>query len=216
VAALATSLGLEVSALSLFTAFTEPATRHGQVAAACEFIGLAPRFDTNVVKLTPGAPASRGAAQAHWDSLAAALEPLCDAASEAGVRLAFETHMRQLTDTLAGARRLMDMAPADVGLTVDFSNLRFAGEDLGAAIPLLAPRMYNAHVKNGVIGPDGAWRFLPLDQGLTDYAQVVPQLRDLGYDGYLAVECLGPDARTAPRETAARDLALLRRWVPEA
>ena len=39
--------------------------------------------------------------------------------------------MRQLTDSLASSARLLALAPADVvGLTVDYSNLAFAGEDL--------------------------------------------------------------------------------------
>jgi sugar phosphate isomerase/epimerase len=124
--------------------------------------------------------------------------------------------MRQLTDTLGGSLRFLDLAPPDtVGLTVDFSNLRFAGEDLAKAVPRLSPRMWNAHVKNGFIEEGGGWDFRPLDTGLTDYRAVLVLLRDLGYDGYLAVECLGPDAANQPRETVRRDRELLQALLEE-
>jgi len=118
--------------------------------------------------------------------------------------------MRQLTDTLASTRRFLDMVPADVvGLTVDFSNLAFAGEDVPAATAALAPQIFHTHVKNGWIDADGGWHFQPLDQGLTDYVQVLSALRDIGFGGYLSIECLGPDARERPVETARRDREIL-------
>jgi len=213
-AAAARDAGLEVSALSLFNSLTEAGRLEAQLTEAEEFIALAPVFGAAVVKLTPGAPASAEATQAHWDCLARALPRLIAAAEGAGVRLAFETHMRQLTDTLAGSLRLLELAASDtVGLTVDFSNLVFAGEDLAEAIPLLAGRMYNAHVKNGRIGADGSWQFLALDTGLTEYADVLPLAAAAGYEGYLAVECLGADAKTDPVGTARRDREILTRYL---
>ena len=206
--------GLEVAALSLVNNLTERGDLEEEIARAERYISLAGVFGTKMVKMTPGAPGFDDAADEHWHVLAEAIERLAVVARRVGVRLAFETHMRQVTDTLAGSLRLLEAAPADVvGLTVDFSNLRFAGEDLAAAIPALAPRMFHAHVKNGTIGDDGGWRFGRLDQGLTDYSRVVPLLRQIGYDGYLSVECLGPDAREDPVGTARRDLAILRRYL---
>ena len=208
--------GLLVSALSLFSNFTDVSCRDEQFEEAETFIRLAPMFRTDLLKLTPGPPASAAATQAHWDSLAAALERLVPAAEEVGVRLAFETHMRQLTDTLTGTRRLLEMAPSPVaGLTADFSNLSFAGEYLSEAIPALADRIYNAHVKNGTVGADGSWHFHALDTGLTDYTEVLNLLRDVNYQGYLTIECLGDEAREKPLETARRDLGILASLLTE-
>lgn len=206
--------GLTVSALSLFTSFTDWETLAEQLAAAERYIELAQLLGTALLKLTPGQPASADAQVCHWDCLARAMESLAKMASRAGVRLAFETHMRQLTDTLAGSMRLLELAPSEaIGLTVDFSNLSFAGEDLSEAIPALSARMYNAHVKNGTVGEDGAWHFHALDSGLTEYRPVLALLRQLGYDDWLAVECLGPDAAERPVETASRDLSILRSFL---
>jgi len=206
--------GLQVSALSLFNSFTDRARLDDQIREAKTYIRLAPLFHTQVLKMTPGPPGSAEATEEHWRCFRIALEQLAPVAEKAGVCLAFETHMRQLTDTLAGAKRLLEMAKTSVvGLTVDFSNLMFAGEDMHEVIPTLEGRMYNTHLKNGTVGKDGSWRFSALDAGLTDYLEVLSLLRDTDYRGYLTIECLSPDARERPAETAGRDLDILRHFL---
>jgi protein FrlC len=208
--------GLEVSALSAFNTFTDPDTLEADLEAAETFIRLAPMFRTRIIKLTPGPPGSAQATSAHWRCLEHALAALVPLARGAGVRLAFETHMRQLTDSLASSRRLLASTPADVvGLTVDYSNLVFAGDDLARALSELADRTYNTHLKNGTIGADGTWRFGALDEGWTDYVLVLSTLRDLRYDGALTIECLDPQARLHPARTARRDLTILKRTLAQ-
>ncbi len=208
--------GLAVSALSLFNSFTDPATLEDEIASAEAFIRLAPVFGTSVVKLTPGAPGSRDATAAHWDTLAQAIERLVPLAEDIGVQLAFETHMRQLTDTLASSRRLLAMAPEPVvGLTVDFSNLAFAGEDMAEVLAALGSRMVNTHLKNGHVDVHGAWHFEALDQGWTDYPEVLQLLHNSAYTGYLTIECLGPEAAERPVENARADFEILMAWLTE-
>ena len=206
--------GLGVAALSLFNNFTDPDGLDARIEAAAMYIRLAPVFETDLVKLTPGPPGSAEAAERHWQGVLRALDALIPLAREVGVRLAFETHMRQLTDTLASSLRLLEMTPADVvGLTVDFSNLSFAGEDMTEAIPAFGDRIFHTHVKNGHIDAEGGWYFHALDRGLTDYAQVISLLRRTGYGGYLSLECLGEDARQRPLETVCRDVEMLKRYL---
>ena len=144
----------------------------------------------------------------------AAVAELAPEARKAGVRLAFEAHMRQLTDTLASSLQFLDMTPPDTaGLTIDFSNLSFAGEDLSEVIDVLKDRTINAHLKNGYVDQTGGGHFKALDDGMTDYERVLPLLRDAGYGGFLAIECLGTEAQVRPIETARRDLAILRRFL---
>lgn len=207
--------GLTVSALSLFNCFTDRATLERQIAEAEIFIAMAPLFHADVVKLTPGPPGSGEASDGHWACLVEAVERLGASAEAVGVRLAFETHMRQLTDTLASTQRLLDGVEQGIGLTVDFSNLAFAGDDPAEAVSTLRERMFNTHVKNGRIDSDGAWWFGPLDEGLTDYRVVLRCLAEVGYDSYLTVECLGPDAAARPVETARRDREILERLLAE-
>jgi sugar phosphate isomerase/epimerase len=209
--------GLTVSALSLFNNFTDPSVLDRQVAAAIGHIRLAPVFQTRVIKLTPGPPGSHAAGDGHWRCLAEALKRLAPVAKQVGVRLAFETHMRQLTDTLDSSRRFLDMTPTDeFGLTVDFSNLAFAGEEMPKVIQALQGRIYNTHVKNGHTDPQGGWHFQALDKGLVNYAEVLGLLRKTGYAGYLSIECLSPEAKETPKETARRDLEILHGFLRDA
>jgi sugar phosphate isomerase/epimerase len=208
--------GLQVSALSLFNSFTDGERLDDQVEEAETYIRLAPLFQTEVLKMTPGSPGSAEATEEHWRFLGIALERLLPVAEKVGVCLAFETHMRQLTDTLAGAKRLLEMAKTDlVGLTVDFSNLMFAGENMREVVSTLQGHIYNTHLKNGTVGENGSWRFNSLDDGLTDYLEVLSLLRDTDYTGYLTIECLSPDAREQPAETAERDLDILRHYLEQ-
>jgi sugar phosphate isomerase/epimerase len=206
--------GMEVSALSGFNTFTDPDSLDDELSAAETFIRLAPLFETDTVKLTPGPPGSAQAEAAHWRCLQKALETLVPLAREVGVRLAFETHMQQLTDTLASSKRLLELAEPDaVGLTVDYSNMAFAGEDVMQVVSRLADRTYNTHLKNGAIDAAGAWRFEALDRGWTDYTQVLRLLMNVGYDGFLTVECLSPEAAEHPLRVAGRDLEILRGYL---
>jgi sugar phosphate isomerase/epimerase len=210
------SAGLSVSALSGFTPLTDTQRLRENVATTAALIRLAPAFGTNLIKLTPGPPGSADATPEHWRCLEESLAALAPLARETGVRLAVETHMRQLTDTLASSVRLLERTPADVvGLTVDFSNLAFAGDDVAEVIARLGDRITNTHLKNGTIDAQGNWRFGPLDQGWTDYTLVLSLLRERGYDGPLAVECLGPDAAQHPRRTARRDREILARTLAQ-
>ena len=209
--------GLKVSALSGFNSFTDPDTLAEQIEDAEILIRLAPVFNTTTVKLTPGPPGSAQATGSHWRCLKDALSMLVPVAAEVGVRLAFETHMRQLTDTLASSKRLLEMAPSEVvGLTVDFSNMAFAGEYVSQVISELTYRTYNTHLKNGYVDSKGGWHFQALDSGLVDYSLVLGKLQDAGYNGYLTIECLGADAKEKPIETARRDLGILRCYLGEA
>ena len=205
---------LTVSALSLFSSFTDRDTLEKEIEAAERYIRLASLFGTKIVKIPPGRPGSAVATEVQWDSLRQALDRLIPVAADTGVKLACETHMRQLTDTLAGTLRMLDMAPSEtLGLTIDFSNMMFAGEIMSEVFDALAPRMLNAHVKNGTIGDGDVWHFKPLDTGWTDYGEVVRLIHASGYTGYLTVECLGPDAKEMPVKTVRRDLEILKEFM---
>jgi sugar phosphate isomerase/epimerase len=117
---------------------------------------------------------------------------------------------------MSSSERFLEGTPSDcVGLTVDFSNLSFAGEQMPQVIARLGDRIHHTHIKNGWVDPQGGWHFGPLDEGLTDYAEVLALLQSIGYEGYLSIECLGPDAQTLPARTAQRDLAILQRYLAE-
>ncbi|MDP6359061.1 MAG: sugar phosphate isomerase/epimerase [Planctomycetota bacterium] len=208
--------GLDVSALSLFNNFTDRAGLREQLRVAETFINLATLFQTEVIKMTPGPPGSSDASEKHWRCLADAVSELVPLARKVEVKLAFETHMKQLTDTFASSERFLDMTPPDcVGLTVDFSNLSFAGEKMPETVSRLKGRIFHTHVKNGFIDAGGGWHFQELDSGITDYSEVLPLLREAGYDGCLSIECLGAETREHPARTARRDFDIINRYLSQ-
>ncbi len=209
--------GLEVSALSLFNKFTEPALLDEEVEDAKEYIRFAPEFGTGIVKLTPGPPASADAKKSHWDTLKNAIEELLPAAEKADVRLAFETHMSQLTDTVKSSKKFLGLIDSErVGLTVDFTNLKYAGDDPVKAIRTFRDRIFHVHVKNGAVDDNGTLRFGPLGEGMTDWPKVIAGLKKAAYDGFLSIECLQPMAQNQPGEIARRDLDTLWRMLSDA
>jgi sugar phosphate isomerase/epimerase len=210
--------GLSVSAISLYTNFTEDPKRAESVAETLGFVDLAHVFDTRTIKITPGPPGSAEAADAHYAGFARAMEELCPAARDAGVRYVMETHLRMPSDTTAGTLRLLELGDPEVlGVNLDFCNVATGGDDPTWSIRQLAPRLWYTHVKDGVHKPDVTgpervtWGFL--GEGDVDYPAILRALRAVGYDGYLSIECLQPEARTDPIGTARRDFQTLRRLL---
>lgn len=214
IAVLIREAGLTVSALSLFNNFTDSKCFEEQIQWAETYIRLTPLFGAKLIKMTPGLPASAQATDAHWNSLKEALKHLIPLAEKFGVRLAFETHMRQLTDTLASSKRLLEMADSDqIGLTVDFLNMAFASEKMPCVMDAFRGRIYNTHLKNGYMDNAGGWHFQALNEGYIDYSEILRLLRDAEYDGYLTIECLGTEAKEKPVATATRDLKILKHYL---
>ena len=209
--------GLEVAALSLFNKFTEPDLLEEEIEDASEYIRFAPDFGTKIVKLTPGRPASADAKKTHWNTLTKAIEALLPGAEKSDVKLAFETHMHQLTDTTKSSKQLLGLVDSDrVGLTVDFTNLVSVGDDPLKAITAFGDKLFHVHVKNATKDGNGALRYGSLGEGITDWPKIIGKLKKAGYEGFLSIECLQAKSQTQPGEIARRDLDTLWRMLSDA
>ncbi|MBU7004950.1 MAG: sugar phosphate isomerase/epimerase [Theionarchaea archaeon] len=214
IAELIRGFGLEVAALSMFNEFTSSDTLEVEIGIVDSFIEYAKVLGTDVIKLTPGKPASASTTEENWRCLGRAIDHLEPAARRAGIKLAFETHMGQTTDTLHSTEQFLEkFASPEVGLTLDFYNLAFSGGDLVEVVESLAEYTYHTHVKNGSVVAGSNPIFGRLDVGIVDYPKVIEMLDDIEYGGYLSIECLGPDARAAPLDTAKRDLEVLEGYL---
>ncbi len=201
---------LRVAALSLSSHFTSIETLDKQLESAIGFIECAPAFETDIVKITPGSPGSAQATDEHWGSMQKAVRRLVEAARRAGVRLALETHLRGLSDRVSSTRRILDLDDTKVlGVNLDFCNVAFGGDDPLTAIEEMKDRLYLTHVKNGYLW-DGEYDFRPLDDGMVSYPPIIERLYEVGFKGYLSVECLGASAREKPYETVKHDYEVLR------
>ena len=177
--------GMQVAALSAYTRLTDPATSSEQIAMLSEFITLAGGFGTDLVKITPGPPASADMTDAHACCWELAMTGCTAVARSSGVRLAVETHLNMISDTCAGVARLIAPFDATLGVTLDFCNVYLGGDDPVESVRRLGDRILFCHVKNV---RDGQW--VPLADGELDYRAILAALRDAGYDGYLSIECL--------------------------
>jgi sugar phosphate isomerase/epimerase len=188
---------------------------------------IASLLGASIVKIPSGKPSSHEATDADFAQCADGLKSCCQEASALGVVLTVETHLNMLTDTLAGTLRLLDMAtsgeapvsPASLGVTYDITNIHVAGDDPVAGVDLLKEWIRLVHVKDGRRGAEGnEWH--PLGYGEVDLLGPLRQLKAVGYDGYVSVECLvssgsyvRPPELTTPEEIAEHDCARVRELI---
>ncbi|MEW6360059.1 MAG: sugar phosphate isomerase/epimerase [Planctomycetota bacterium] len=209
---------LPVSALSLTVEYTsqDEATWRANVDETRRFIRLCGTFGTRLIKTMPGTPGSARATQKHWDRFHRAMEIIVPAAEKEGVTLALETHLNHLSDSIETAARCIECGPPDVlGVNLDFCNVRTCHEDPMDAIDRFRGRIFLTHVKDSLFTTESG-EYVPLGKGKMDYRPVIRRLREIGYDGYLSIECLYPQAKKHdPRGAAAHDLAALKRLLSE-
>ena len=141
------------------------------------------------------------AAEAQWQQTVDAYRQLAAEIEEAGtdVTFALETHGNNLSDTLAGCRRLLE-AVASPRLRILYQG--FLGQEPAEGVDDIYDAVVHAHVQ--YVGGRGREKFLP----------VVSKLTGKGYQGWVNVEFTDPPAEGEGLEVlwknAARDLALVR------
>ena len=206
---LITRAGLSVSALSMYTNFTESIIAEKSCSTLMGFIDVAHAFETDTIKITPGPPGSQQATVGHWETISRNLEPCVARAEIIHVKLAMETHLNMLSDTTYSTLRLLDVfdSPA-LGVNLDFCNVFLGGDDPCESIIRLKDKIYFTHVKD-VDTHISNRHWTPLGQGELDYPSIIETLEKIGYDGYLSLECLYDEVREAPRDAVETDFRYL-------
>jgi sugar phosphate isomerase/epimerase len=193
--------------------------RSWQTAQAVRLIGLVPELGADVVTLCTGTRDPDDMWRAHpantdrsaWSDLRRTLDPLLDAARQAGIRLGVEPELANVVCDAPTAARLLDELGADapIGIVLDPANLLTPGtvssqnQILGAAIDLLGDRMVGVQAKDVV-----ASGYSAAGAGLMNYPDVFAQLARIA-----AVPVIVQDAS---EDDAARVRDDLLRWHSEA
>lgn len=144
-----------------------------------------------------------------------------DEAGERGIRLAHQSHICSLFETVEGSLDVLKrVGRSNFGLIYEPANLALCGEDYGPdVLKAFEPFLFNVYVKNQVPDPEGAgftetWvkgrirsSTFPLDapEGI-DFDRVFAGLFAIGYDGYVTMhQAFGGvvDPETAATETGA-------------
>lgn len=139
----------------------------------------------------------------QWARLADGLAALARACAPLGVRVAFHPHAGTYVETEAEIDEVMARTPADlVGLCLDTGHVAYGGGDAVAVARRHAARIRHVHVKDagaavlagvratGVSYPESVGRgaFVPVGEGVVDFAGLAAVLREAGYDGWYVLE----------------------------
>ena len=192
--------------------------RTRQTAQAVRLIGLVPELGADVVTLCTGTRDPEDMWRAHpdntapaaWSELRRTLDPLLEAARDAGVRLGVEPeHGNVVRNAPAAARLLAELGDdAPIGIVLDPANLLTPdtvarqSEILGAAVDLLGDRVVGVKAKDVVTAGYSA-----AGAGMMNYPAVFAQLARIA-----PVPVIVQDAA---EDDAARVYADLLRWHAE-
>lgn len=116
-----------------------------------------------------------------------------------GVKGLIEIHHGTIAASASGVRRLIEgMDPAHIGVLFDPGNMIHEGfENYRMALDILGSYLAHVHVKNAgwklagqAADGSGVWRceWMPIDQGMVPWRQVLEDLIAVGYEGYLGLE----------------------------
>ena len=145
-------------------------------------------------------------AQAYMPQFLAArsgFAQVAELAGEYGVKVLYEIHTGTVAVTCSRALELLrDLDPERIGAIYDVPNmLRVGLEDTRMGMEVLGPYMAHVHIGNGVLqagerDENGQqtwqWAFCALQEGVANIPQIVEDLRDVGYAGYVSLEEFGP------------------------
>jgi sugar phosphate isomerase/epimerase len=127
-----------------------------------------------------------------------------------GLLFAAEMHDDTLADTGATARRLVELVGRS-NFRLNFQPGSLEHEDQMARLDAVLPFVVHVHCQNFRYADTGVGRKqtrVHLDEGVINYASLLGRLRDVGYEGYLAVE-FAADEGEGKEHALHRDLSFL-------
>ena len=210
--------GLEVACLTpYFRQFHVPAEREAEMDGMLATVEFAAHIGCPTVRVFAGKnPPMEGAEHdAALSALFDALRQLGCFALPRGISFAIETHGGTLVPTIRSAVRLAsDIGLSNVGVLLDYANAYPAGPHGRAAVGLAAPYLKHVHMKDIVVGREGADQFVDFGQGNVGWPEVLAALVEIGYEGFVSDEyerCWHPEL--PPAETAMKQhVDWLRAW----
>ena len=142
----------------------------------------------------------------QFDAVRAGYAQLVDRAREAGIKILYEIHVGTVAVSCSRTSELLrDLDPDHIGAIFDVPNqIRVGIEDTRMGLELLGPYLAHCHIGNGVPvadkeeteGPldrqDFTWSFTDLRRGVANIPQIIQDLKNVGYTGYIALEEFGP------------------------
>jgi inosose dehydratase len=142
-----------------------------------------------------GARRAAGTQDADYERLASALDQVTDIAEEHGLSASYHPHLTTIVESPDELARLLPRTR--IGFCPDTAHLAAGGGDPAELIRRYPDRIRHVHLKDLRSDPFG---WLPLGQGVLDFADIMRAVRETGYDSWLIVEL--DDYDGDPREAA--------------
>jgi len=197
------SYGLEVPNLYVdiaghwpLAAFThpDPNTRRDVVKLVTTAVGVAKDFGTKTIGISPdcdGFPHPFGVGYRDaWNWMVEGVSACVDAASEAGLRFAFEykpkeTRNFSLIATADGALRLVERVGSNnMGILLDTGHALYAKEDLPTTVEKLDQRLFHVHIDDCY----GDWDDDLVPGTVHDFTEFFRALRRVNYQGFVGLD----------------------------
>jgi inosose dehydratase len=156
---------------------------------------LAATFGAQRLVVGGGARRASGTQDLDYERLAAALDRVTDIAEEHGLTASYHPHLTTIVESPDELARLLPRTR--IGFCPDTAHLAAGGGDPAELIRRYPDRIRHVHLKDLRLDP---FSWLPLGQGVLDFADIVRAIREAGYDSWLMVEL--DDYDGDPREAA--------------
>ncbi len=142
----------------------------------------------------------------QFDAARADFSALTKKARERGVKALYEIHIGTVAVSCSRTIELLkDLDTEHIGAIYDVPNMIRVGlEDSRMGMEILGPYMAHCHIGNSIPVPDKSaregdfdqvswkWDFSDLRDGVADIPQLVQDMKDLEYSGYLSLEDFAP------------------------
>jgi inosose dehydratase len=161
---------------------------------------LAAELDAEQLVVGGGAKRSTGTGDDDYSRLADALDRVAAIAEEKGLRASYHPHLSTIVETPEQLDRVMSRSRID--FCPDTAHLAAAGGDPAELIRRYADRISYVHLKDLTVEP---LAFLPVGEGELDFAAILAELAEAGYDGWITVELDAFDGAPGDAARASRE-----------
>jgi inosose dehydratase len=165
---------------------------------------LGRRFGAEQLVVGGGAQRTSPPEDQDYERLADALDDVARIAEADGLTPTFHPHLSTIVESPDQIERVFDRTR--IGFCPDLGHLAAAGGDPVELVSRYAARIPYIHFKD--VTADGA--FVPLGEGVVDFAGVAAALADAAFEGWVTVELDGydgdPDAAAAANREYLRHL----------
>lgn len=172
--------------------------------AVQEELEIARSLGVSLVRVWAGDQSYPDRTEEHWEAVVTDLIDLSERAEEYGLGITVEHHANTLTETTAGARRLLKAVDRDNCQLNWQPSFGRSAEDILESARELAPLSNNIHIQ-ATPDPDRSWqdRCL-LEEAYFDIPAIIETFEETGFDGYIEVEFLTEnlDLEAAARKDA--------------